>query len=314
MSTLPRFLGDYLHQRRTDHGIALQEIERDIGIRPEYIEALEQRDFSKLPADIYLLQIVRQYARYLGLEEESIIKRLKIEKADFLKHQNKLSEQKVLSHHFPITGKKIFIGIATSVLSLVGLYIAQQFYHVSAPPDIVIYEPKNGITITGNNILVKGKTNNASKIEFNGKVISTDTEGNFNIPVDLKNGENSIAVVATSNNGQRSGEDLTVYSIGTISTPAAPQEHLNKGTFTLAITAKDTSWISIKTDGNTIQKTMKSGDKEEFIGKNIDIIAGNAGGIEIALNGSTATTLGDKGSVVRKSYSWNDANISYLNP
>lgn len=59
---------------------------------------------------------------------------------------------------------------------------------------------------------------------------------------------------------------------------------------------------------------MKSGDKEEFIGKNIDIIAGNAGGIEIALNGSTATTLGDKGSVVRKSYSWNDANISYLNP
>lgn len=312
MSLTPRFLGDYLKQRRLSFHIELNEIERDTGIRPDYIDALEKRDFDKLPADIYLIPITKQYALYLGLDAEAIVNQLKEEKLDYLNHQNQSNDQEkvILSHTSPITGKKIFISLATSILGLVVFYIVQQFYIVSSPPDIVIFEPAPGITVSSSNILVKGKTSNASKIEFNGKVINTDNEGQFNIPVDLKNGANNIAIVATSNNGQKNGENLTVYA----NIPQTPtlEDHINKGTFTLAITATDTSWISVKTDGESIQKTMQAGEKDEFTGKNIDIIAGNAGGLAIALNGLPSTVLGDKGSVVRKSYSWNDANLSYL--
>lgn len=312
MSLTPRFLGDYLKQRRLSFHIELSEIERDTGIRPDYIDALEKRDFDKLPADIYLIPITKQYALYLGLDADAIIEQLKEEKADYLNHQSQANEQNkiILSHTTPITGKKIFISLATSILGLIVFYIVQQFYQVSSPPDIVIFEPATGITVSSSNILVKGKTSNASKIEFNGKVMNTDNEGQFNIPVDLKNGENSIAIVATSNNGQKNGENLTVYA----NIPQTPtlEDHINKGTFTLAITATDTSWISVKTDGESIQKTMQAGEKDEFTGKNIDIIAGNAGGLAVALNGLPPTVLGDKGSVVRKSYSWNDANLSYL--
>lgn len=313
MASSPRFLGDYLKQRRLSCHIELSEIERDTGIRPDYIDALERRDFDKLPADIYLIPITRQYAKYLALDDNAIIEQLKAEKADHLNHKNQLLQNKnttLLSNTTPITGKKIFISLATSILGLIVFYIVQQFYQVSSPPNIVIFEPASGVTINGGNILVKGKTSNASKIEFNGKVINTDKDGQFNIPVDLKNGENSIAIVATSNNGQKNGETLTVYA-NVPQTPAL-EDHINKGTFTLAMTAHDTSWISVKTDGETIQKTLQAGEKEEFTGKNIDIIAGNAGAIAIALNGSPATILGEKGSVVRKSYSWNDANLSYL--
>lgn len=312
MAFTPRFLGDYLKQRRLSFNIELSEIERDTGIRPEYIDALERRDFEKLPADIYLIPITKQYALYLGLDADAVINQLKEEKLDYLNHQNQLEidNKLVLSHTSPITGKKIFISLATSILGLVVFYIVQQFYQVSSPPDIVIFEPATGITVSSNNILVKGKTSNASKIEFNGKVINTDTEGQFNIPVDLKNGENNIAIVATSNNGQKNGENLIVYA--DIPQTAQLEDHVTKGTLTLAITATDTSWISVKTDGESVQKTMKAGEKEEFTGKNIDIIAGNAGALAVGLNGSPATILGDRGSVVRKSYNWDDTNLSYL--
>lgn len=312
MAFTPRFLGDYLKQRRLSFNIELSEIERDTGIRPEYIDALERRDFEKLPADIYLIPITKQYALYLGLDADAVIDQLKEEKLDYLNHQNQseIDSKLVLSHTSPITGKKIFISLATSILGLVVFYIVQQFYQVSSPPDIVIFEPATGITVSSNNILVKGKTSNASKIEFNGKVINTDTEGQFNIPVDLKNGENNIAIVATSNNGQKNGENLIVYA--DIPQTAQLEDHITKGTLTLAITATDTSWISVKTDGESIQKTMQAGEKEEFTGKNIDIIAGNAGALAIGLNGSPATVLGDRGSVVRKSYNWDDTNLSYL--
>ncbi len=312
MALTPRFLGDYLKQRRLSFNIELSEIERDTGIRPDYIDALERRDFDKLPADIYLIPITKQYALYLGLDADAVISQLKNEKIDYLNHQNQLTAENklVLSHTTPITGKKIFISLATSILGLIVFYIVQQFYQVSSPPDIVIFEPATGITVSSNNILVKGKTSNASKIEFNGKVINTDNQGQFNIPIDLKNGENNIAIVATSNNGQKNGENLIVYA--DIPQTAQLEDHVSKGTLTLAITATDTSWVSVKTDGASVQKTMQAGEKEEFTGKNIDIIVGNAGALAVGLNGSPATVLGDRGSVVRKSYSWDDTNLSYL--
>ncbi|OGC81807.1 MAG: hypothetical protein A2V81_01730 [Candidatus Abawacabacteria bacterium RBG_16_42_10] len=315
MEKFVHFLADDLKERRVSHNIGFAEIEKDIGIRKEYIEALESRSFDKLPADIYLIPIVRSYAKYLGLDERAVLQKFKQEKEDHAKSKTlDLSpDAQILSHSSPITGKNIFLGTATAVLALVVFYVVQQFYHVSSPPDLVIFEPASGINISNNNILVKGRTNNSSKIEFNGKVISTDNNGNFSIPVDLKNGENTISIVATSNNGQKHGENLLVYADLPTSTSTPLAGHLSRDALTLSISANDTSWVSIKTDGESIQKTMRAGDEEAFTGKTIELIAGNAGALAIALNGSNPTILGEQGEVIKKRYSWDDTNISYLN-
>lgn len=314
MDNQTQFLGDYLHNRRVQFNISLPEIERDTGIRPEYIEALENRDFANLPADIYLFPIVKTYTRYLGIDEKQIISRLKEEKEYFRRHRFSTStNNEILSHTKPITGKKISLGIAATVLSLVAFYITSQFFNVSSPPDLLVFEPANGVSTNNTNILVKGRTSNGSKIELNGKTVSTDSEGNFNVPVNLNSGENHIAIVATSNNGQKIGENLLVFA----DPPAVPErlpDHLSKDNLTLQITVTDTSWISVKADGETIQKTLKPGETEAINGKNIDLIAGNAGGVSIALNGGNPTVLGEKGQVIRKHYSWNDLNLGYISP
>lgn len=308
-------LGEFLHARRSQCGITLSEIQKDTGIRPEYIEALEQRDYSKLPADIYLLPIVKTYSKYLGLNDRETIQRLREEKEYFAKHQygDTNHNQQVLSYASPITGKKLFLGLAAATLSLIAFYITLQFFNVSSPPNLVIFEPANGVNTNASNILVKGKTSNGSKIELNGKVVSTDHEGNFNVPVNLTSGENHIVIVATSNNGQKMGDNLLVYA-NPIDAPQVPPDHITKDSLAMEITAHDTTWISIKTDGETIQKTLNPGDKESVSGKDIDLLAGNAGGIAIALNGGNPTIPGEKGQVIRKHFNSNDLNLSYLTP
>ena len=75
---------------------------------------------------------------------------------------------------------------------------------------------------------------------------------------------------------------------------------------TVIVTAKytDQCWTSVAVDGKNIYEgTPQSGDTITWEGqKEITITAGNAGGIEISLNGQSAGKLGEKGEVVVKNF------------
>jgi cytoskeleton protein RodZ len=61
-------LGQMLRQAREAKGVSLAQVERATRIRKEYLEALEEHEFTELPAAAYARGIVRNYASYLGLD------------------------------------------------------------------------------------------------------------------------------------------------------------------------------------------------------------------------------------------------------
>lgn len=65
--------GDLLRQARDFKGVTLREAERATRISRNYLSALEDEQFSELPASAYARGIVRKYAQYLGLDPESIL-------------------------------------------------------------------------------------------------------------------------------------------------------------------------------------------------------------------------------------------------
>ncbi|MBC8016668.1 MAG: helix-turn-helix domain-containing protein [Sporomusaceae bacterium] len=75
---------------------------------------------------------------------------------------------------------------------------------------------------------------------------------------------------------------------------------------TVIVTAKytDQCWTSVTVDGKSIYEgTPQAGDTITWEGKKeVTITAGNAGGIDISLNGQSAGKLGEKGEVVLKTY------------
>jgi cytoskeletal protein RodZ len=66
-------LGEILRQAREDKGLSLAQVEEEIKIRSTYLQALEESDFERLPAPVYVKGFLRNYASFLGLDAEEML-------------------------------------------------------------------------------------------------------------------------------------------------------------------------------------------------------------------------------------------------
>ncbi|MCF8011964.1 MAG: DUF4115 domain-containing protein [Clostridiales bacterium] len=67
-------IGDTLKKAREEQGITLEVVEEHTKIRKKYLDALEKEEFDVLPGNIYVRGFLRNYARFLGINGESLIK------------------------------------------------------------------------------------------------------------------------------------------------------------------------------------------------------------------------------------------------
>ncbi len=66
-------LGETLRRARQSRGITIEDAERAIRIPRRYLEALEQEEFSILPAPVYARGFLRSYSGYLGLNPAELM-------------------------------------------------------------------------------------------------------------------------------------------------------------------------------------------------------------------------------------------------
>ncbi|MBI4460274.1 MAG: helix-turn-helix domain-containing protein [Acidobacteria bacterium] len=67
-------MGESLRKEREARGVSLQEISEETKISVRFLQAIEEENFDRLPGGIFNKNFIRQYARYLGLDEESAIR------------------------------------------------------------------------------------------------------------------------------------------------------------------------------------------------------------------------------------------------
>jgi len=65
-------IGDFLRERREAKGVSLIEIEKDLKIRKKYLQALEEGNIDIIPGRTYIIGYLRNYSKYLGIDEENI--------------------------------------------------------------------------------------------------------------------------------------------------------------------------------------------------------------------------------------------------
>lgn len=71
--TLSQSVGGCLRQARQQRQLSLDDIASRTFIKRHYLEALEADHFSHLPAAVYTTGYIRQYARALHLDEETLV-------------------------------------------------------------------------------------------------------------------------------------------------------------------------------------------------------------------------------------------------
>ena len=65
-------IGETLRRERLRRNLGLQEISEELKLSTRFLEAMETDQFDRLPGGVFTKSFVRQYARYLGLDEEGM--------------------------------------------------------------------------------------------------------------------------------------------------------------------------------------------------------------------------------------------------
>ncbi len=121
-------LGQLFLEKRTKKGITLEEAADDLHLRQKYLVALEEDDFERLPAAVYTIGFIRNYARYLELDEEMLVSKYK---TILSPDENGIEEPEPASYSLLWVG---VISLAVIALVIIGIRISFHRPDSAGPP------------------------------------------------------------------------------------------------------------------------------------------------------------------------------------
>lgn len=188
-------LGAKLNAVRASAGWTLREMTHKTKIRKAVLKAFESGDYAKLPDPIYARNFLKMYVRALGGDIEYFLEQFESEcgTCDFTKNA-RLPRARAHALQFLVASRfvKVF------VLGLVGLgivgYLGFQVRAIVSPPELLVYEPGDGILTDQALITVMGQAQEGARVQVNGIDVLLSKDGTFQTDVALERGLNVIAI------------------------------------------------------------------------------------------------------------------------
>jgi cytoskeletal protein RodZ len=195
-------LGERMKKLRSDRHLSLAEISKSTRIQAKYLECIEEGNYSKLPADVYVKGFLRSYALFMGLNEVSLIRQFEREKGI---HKNIKKIPDAIENKKPINFSSIVITPKMIIVSVVLFLVVSSFGYlyievnnfVSAPR-LVIIKPANGFSTSEVSTHVTGVAEKDALVFINDQKVLVNENGEFSEDVGLKSGVNMITVKARS--------------------------------------------------------------------------------------------------------------------
>ena len=210
-------LGEKLQKFRTGHRKSLADVSRSIKIQVKYLEALESGSYAGLPADVYVRGFLRSYARYLGCDEEAILRMYERERNIQLSLKKKSSATNESLHirwpSFIVTAKTVWTACIVLALSGVVLYLFREYHTFVSAPRLVILEPRDQGVVSEADIVVRGEADHGARVLINGQPALVDAQGNFMEKLWLQPGLNTIVVSAANRFGKERTETITIEAM-----------------------------------------------------------------------------------------------------
>ncbi len=182
-----------LARMRHEQNLSLAGVEDEIKIREHHLEHIESGNFERLPAS-HAKGFIRRYARFLGLSEEEITTELVY--IDTLGTSHSLFSPRKIGREpkWIVTPKTVvFIFVAIFVLLVIG-YIFYQVKQFSAPPNLVVSEPKDQAVLTSEQLAVTGSTDPGSTVTIDELQANVTPQGDFRYELTLRPGLNQITI------------------------------------------------------------------------------------------------------------------------
>src|SRR5512143_636041 len=141
-------LGRYLHDARVARGIDLRDAAQQTRISLQYLRALEEENFEKLPGDVFVRGFLKNYARFLRLDEAEVMKQYAamVQKPAPAGVANQVQEAAAEKHEKPRRSSKIPIepfvwGAGIVIILILFLLTALPSRHRKAPARVAAEAP-----------------------------------------------------------------------------------------------------------------------------------------------------------------------------
>lgn len=284
-------VGDILRYAREKKGLALTDIHKFIKIHPKYLQALEENDYSLFSGPVHVKGFLKNYAKLLDLNVEEVLAFFRREY-----DEKKMGAGRIFR---PIETPKVVVTpgsvIAISTIVLVLAFFSYLFYQYKSytdAPTLVVENPKEDITLSGDIIEVSGKTDRDSQVFLNSQKLVVDASGNFSTKIGLAEGINVLNFLAVNKLGKESkiSKNVVVKKDESIVLGGSDK----KKVVLEVLASKGSSQIHVETDGKkAFDGTMILNTSSLFEAtQSIKLKAANSGAIVIKLNGKELGVFG----------------------
>jgi cytoskeletal protein RodZ len=304
-------VGEFFRQVRETKGLTLDEVASKTRIRTDFVKALEEGNFAKLPDQVFARGFVRSYARSLGLDEEEAIHRFVQSAGAFYEKQGereRLRQRQVEEERRRKANRKaVGIAIAVAIATLIFLLGREQSStlmrrsgsEVPAPPKKSAPFAKDARdSATRQGLELPPPITPATKQAEPAPVSSKPAQEKVASPspptaVMAKPPIQPEAVPAPTSPSMGSDGPLAGLSVNGSTGSDGP--------LVLDLDATELSWVVVQVDAGSPQEALlRPGERAQWKAQDqFTVTLGNAGGVRAEVNGKPQKPFGPSGKVVR---------------
>jgi cytoskeleton protein RodZ len=312
-------LGQLLRQTREEKGIDLEKVSHETRIRVRFLEALEQENYDELPTPGHVHGFLRNYALYLGLDLEEVQALYDAENNEsrLVPGIFRPKDIDLAPPRRPLVRASVVLGVVLGLVVLVGGGWA--FWRYGMPnlqPLLTLLTPAAARTS-----------------------IAAETADAAGAAAVVQTSEAATLEAATVAARAAATQMPSPTPAGATATPAAPSTETPLPTatldqplesptptpgptqtstptrtrapsptpvegVTLSIRVVERAWLQVTVDGQDLPGELLEVDDERTweAEETIHFICGNAGGVEVTVNGEELGTLGGRAEVVERTW------------
>lgn len=255
-------LGEKLKSIRLERRLSIVEVSKYTKIQTKYLEYMEDGNYTKLPADVYVKGFLRSWASYMGVNEQALTKQYEREKGIHKNIKKIAQEERVVNpikfSKLVITPKLVIASFLTVAALAVFFYLYREVESFVSTPRLVVYEPVDNSTFEGQIARVTGIAERGSAVFVNDQAVLTNEKGEFGQDISLQEGLNTIVVKARNKFDKEATKSITLNAnfqnvLNDQSGVLAQEDLPTQDTLAVEVWVKsEPVWLSIEADGNLV--------------------------------------------------------------
>ena len=205
----PLGLSEQIRAWRMSAHMSVEEVAKQIGIRPQIVLAFEEGDYSIFSARVYAIGYLKHMTDHFPIPGgNALIDALKIEweakweKANHTVRALPHSRQK----KWYITPRRLFSISGSVIFLFFAWFFAAQLEGFTGNPRLRINEPPISAITDMPLARIKGTTEKESQLTVNGREITMNGDGAFDEEIELTSGVNILYFFVTNRFGKSSDE------------------------------------------------------------------------------------------------------------